>query len=913
MPRRRKLHLSRPPSKSPIADAHLPEFLLPKHRLKAVAKSLRADPPSHRLQSRPQRPKSAASVRNSCRRRVYYELMQVQPSMGRIVMEHKKKSIKTESTILRKPLHALNDDMQRRIIELSVGIEQLLSTDERLEREREGKDVVAEEVEEVEEVGVVVVEEERAVAKLSACLAALSSHLIQKKKRKALSLKASAELAKLLVLVRTGYDAEHLKQRSHVRRLKREVQRLNSQLQEYRKHVVIDVDGPPQKIEGADIDSVVEDKEKCIDNSDLPVAIKSENEMCNSSQFLGPHEVLYFSRNHADGNDGDYTKDATISQSSKQRLYIENPMRNIEKQGLLCSSSKLVDPWLGVNQNRQLVSSFTQTDTELNSKNSTSRHSKLVIDSQYEVLPRQSCTDKPKHVMNLTHRGTQVVIKLFTKSTQSVGLLTRSTACQTETQKKTHTFVTSNCSVQTTTTYDEGQKSSFKLDRESSMSNPNVEDVAVPNLLTDANYSLATSKLLAITAKEANEDVSILRPWTPAESEDSNQYVEKECATPISTIAMNHREDETNICSKQIHSSGSIKVSQNEPLGPGALFGAIVADSSMLIKTRLFSQIQSCRIRSQKASSAKHVSLNKIVQYIRELFDLSIKNRSLEGQLKANSGLPDVVEADFVQRFGVRSIVDQKIFELLVNLSRHRYASREVEYFSQLMEESLRPKSEFHLMLLVRQVCKMSSIGEMLSQPHGYGDETLDLDRALDVCTTLLSRLEDTPPSMKKEVFAQIETAAGKNKSFSEAFNSTKFTLSLVDLLDILAVTVKNVQTRKAIIKWSHLAFESEDVNCNGFITYSQFQHLFERLDPPPSKRVIEIAFHSGIHKSFSKQLSRRQFIGAAANILKTLPLQNFRNKISVGSSYSMHSLPDLSQAVPIWPQQDGELDKYRL
>ena len=137
--------------------------------------------------------------------------------------------------------------------------------------------------------------------------------------------------------------------------------------------------------------------------------------------------------------------------------------------------------------------------------------------------------------------------------------------------------------------------------------------------------------------------------------------------------------------------------------------------------------------------------------------------------------------------------------------------------------------------------------------------------------------------------------------------------VSLVDVQEILADHVRKIQTKEAVTNWSLVAFESADIDRDGFISFTQFQCLFERLHPTPSRRVIEIAFRSGVHSSMSNQISRTQFIGAATRILNSMPVlqsscRKHRLKKRPADS-ALNNLPDLSQAVPIWRAEDEVLE----
>ena len=180
-----------PPNAHP-PNAHLPSFLLPESKMRwrpgrlssyqrrdSARRDSAAAPAGRRRQSRrrPQRPKSAANVRDFQRRRRQREMRP--PSTlgdGGAGLNTQTATTVASGTGLRSrsSYAAAKSDNHRKIIELSVGIEQLL-------HRAEGH------------------EEEWVAATLSACLAALSTNLIIKKQSDALSLAATAEVAKLLV------------------------------------------------------------------------------------------------------------------------------------------------------------------------------------------------------------------------------------------------------------------------------------------------------------------------------------------------------------------------------------------------------------------------------------------------------------------------------------------------------------------------------------------------------------------------------------------------------------------------------------------------------------------------------------------------------------------------------------------
>ena len=878
----------------------------------AARAALRPDRLSAHQRTKPQRPKSAANVRDFQRRR----------------RQRAKTNTETDATTATVASPRLygneNSHTHRRIIELSVGIEQLLHMSE-------GQ------------------EEERVVATLSASLAALSTNLILKKQSDVLSHGAAAEVARLLVRVRTMYDAEYLKQRNRVKALEHEVQQLTSHLtacpspekEDMPVHVgVVDhvallrYDYEKKRLKNAreGITNVAEVGKR---QETKDTKAREALEISGSSRFLLEDSVSEFNANSV--------SPPTIEEGSN------GIFRN--------TSTKLVytDPWFSAEQNKPVVSLGTQTEVAPCPIPKTLRlpkhppTSRKKVNTMKETQSSSVLRQAPVVKVNVLEKGTQVTVQATSRSTQSVMRLTRGRACQTD---KVHRVELSDSSskapsenppptnkkpdaTQASKTHGKANTNTFKKARKSKANKRKARSELVKPLY---DPSVATRSLLALAEKNDAEDRHGTRPWTPAETTpnmNSSQVWDSADSKPQSggiSADLNTTERQGMfssgtrfITNAQQGSHASRRNLVSTPRAdPSVLFGKELSLTGAPVQTRLFMMIQSSDIREKEKRKVRAQDVEKLVSYIRDLLDATVDNSALTMQSLAKFGLPEIVEADFVRRFGIRRIVDQKLFELLVNVAKHRDSSQEVRYFAELLEERLRPRSEFCFMLEVRRAAKRSQVGRLLSPSYGQGAEVLDFERALDVSLRVLRRLPHMNHVSERAVVSQLHALEGSHslveglqKQADGQRGRANKLISLVDVLDTLATCLRNIQTRKAVADWSAVAFESADDDGDGFLSFSQFQQFFERLSPPPSRRVIEIAFQSGVRKSFSNRISLDQFIGAATCILRSMPtLQSSSSTQSltgITMAFTAQDLPDLSQAVPIWRVEDEKLERHHL
>ena len=113
----------------------------------------------------------------------------------------------------------------------------------------------------------------------------------------------------------------------------------------------------------------------------------------------------------------------------------------------------------------------------------------------------------------------------------------------------------------------------------------------------------------------------------------------------------------------------------------------------------------------------------------------------------------DFIYDMLMQKFGVKSIVDQKLWEIAASLRLHRATHEEVKYFCEFACK-IRSPIELKFMLQVRAVVKMTTVGRLIPQALDFSvPQYVDLDRAVATVNTVFNSLS-VPNELGNEVMA---------------------------------------------------------------------------------------------------------------------------------------------------------------
>ena len=323
----------------------------------------------------------------------------------------------------------------------------------------------------------------------------------------------------------------------------------------------------------------------------------------------------------------------------------------------------------------------------------------------------------------------------------------------------------------------------------------------------------------------------------------------------------------------------------------------------------------------------KPKALEWLIQFIRECYD------ALEHVLLSPTSMvhndffqvSDFIYDMLMQKFGVKSIVDQKLWEIAASLRLHRATNEEVKYFCEFACK-IRSPIELKFMLQVRAVVKMTTVGRLIPQALDFSvPQYVDLDRAVSTVNTVFNSLS-VPNELGNEVRLEKRMCLRKiqvlsqqsSKSFQlnlpndlNSVKSNKGWISLTSLLDVLAFTMKQQESRVKVYQWACKAFEIVDENHDGFITLNQFRQVFVLVQPKVIDREIrisferatkntqELSFHTYCQVAISI-LSPALSIGSASHIVRKLPSHDEIRESIQDSVYIAHRKrdhPDIADA----------------
>ena len=261
-----------------------------------------------------------------------------------------------------------------------------------------------------------------------------------------------------------------------------------------------------------------------------------------------------------------------------------------------------------------------------------------------------------------------------------------------------------------------------------------------------------------------------------------------------------------------------------------------------------------------------------LVRIIRECYDSAYmlfcgKGKSVAFQFKLSHFVYDML----VQHFGVKSIVDQKLWELATTLRHHRSTHEEIRQFSDFVCES-KSSLEFRYMLQCRAIVSKSTIGHLYPQENDYTmPQYISIERAHTTINAVFEAF-DAPAAMQSQLSLEKQMcyqrvhimcereekakAGPWNIATTSAFVKGNKWMRLTSLLSSLSFAMKQQEGRNHIYEWATNAFFMVDDNSDGFITKLQFQQIVSNIRPPITKREIELSFARGTRTSAQLSLA---------------------------------------------------------
>ena len=300
----------------------------------------------------------------------------------------------------------------------------------------------------------------------------------------------------------------------------------------------------------------------------------------------------------------------------------------------------------------------------------------------------------------------------------------------------------------------------------------------------------------------------------------------------------------------------------------------------------------------------KPKSLEWLIQFIRDCYN-ALEHVLLSPTTMVNNDffqVSDFVYDMLMQKFGVKAIVDQKLWEFAATIRLHRESNEEVKYFSDFACK-LRSPTELKFMLQVRVVVKKSTIGRLIPQAIDYNQpQCINLDRAAATVKTVFNSLI-IPDGMEQEIqlekrmcLRRIHVLAQQNnksprllamqdetKKQSSRENPIDGWITLTSLLDMLAFTIRQQESRIKVHTWACIAFQIVDDNHDGFITLNQFYKVFALVEPKIVRHELRKSYERAT--KHTQELSLYTYCKVAMSILSPA--------LSVGSfSHTVRQLP---------------------
>ncbi len=247
-----------------------------------------------------------------------------------------------------------------------------------------------------------------------------------------------------------------------------------------------------------------------------------------------------------------------------------------------------------------------------------------------------------------------------------------------------------------------------------------------------------------------------------------------------------------------------------------------------------------------------------LVRFIRECYNSAqILLQSQEELNKTETFFVSrYVHGLLVQQYGVKRIVDQKLWELAATVRTFRSSNEEVKQFSEFICGK-RSSEEFWFMIQCRGLVGRLTEGNLYPQNTNVCiPQFVDASRALASLDSILSSLPQTEALIeqtgleKNMLRMHISVLCSRGKGATKSGPGSTGVISLVALLNLLSFAIRQHESRKHIVMWAEAAFSLVDDNSDGFITYEQFVSVLCHVSPPPKGRELRKLFQRGTHAS---------------------------------------------------------------
>jgi hypothetical protein len=294
----------------------------------------------------------------------------------------------------------------------------------------------------------------------------------------------------------------------------------------------------------------------------------------------------------------------------------------------------------------------------------------------------------------------------------------------------------------------------------------------------------------------------------------------------------------------------------------------------------------------------------------------SINEEGAEGAEGADGAieLGDFLYELLCHKYGLKHLVDQKIWDLLITLHQHQEGSAELKSFAEFLAGK-RPPSELAFLLHCRRKLQTKSEGAFVPDAGGSvdSDEHVDLVRATAFVSELFGSLwidrvglvaqravslqrdggrgGGLPPSYQSAVdvanrraertkslldlcLVQVTAAATDTADSGEiqASGGEHRWISVLELVEVLQGEAAAQLDELSAQKWAEQQFTMVDDNADQYISLQQFKRIFEGVRLPKTVSLGQLYTRGVRDEQAMAQMSRPQYDEACRGIMGRRP-----------------------------------------
>lgn len=208
--------------------------------------------------------------------------------------------------------------------------------------------------------------------------------------------------------------------------------------------------------------------------------------------------------------------------------------------------------------------------------------------------------------------------------------------------------------------------------------------------------------------------------------------------------------------------------------------------------------------------------------------------------------LGDIIYKIFHSKYGFKKLVDQHIVDLIYSLCTYREMNEEINFFSEMLEESISPR-DLSRILHIRRLCRLISDGFIFSNTEGeYNKEYLSFERVSMTIRALfgLSKSDDITDHPIEPMLRRIKDITKQINIFGKYIkNNDETWISMTNMIKSILDEYRYQDKSKYQQKWIICRFIQVDNDKDGFINRDEFLESLEGIEPSFDKREMSLLF----------------------------------------------------------------------